>query len=100
MSVGIQKVNSKTRKLIRRHVMLGKNRGKSRVDETTGSEISLSLADTDAVTRALKRYPIPQNVGSDLAFLPLPDLIEPKAAIAAIKCTCTSATLISFLALR
>ena len=68
--------------------MRGKNCRKNRRYESKDLGISLSLADADAVTRFVKksRIAIPRNVGSDLAFLTLPDSVEPIAAVAAIKC--------------
>jgi hypothetical protein len=63
--------NPETRKSIRRHVMLGKNRGRYLKSRHTAFQDSSSI--------------IPRSVGTYLAFTPLPELIDPHAAVEAIR---------------
>ncbi|KAH8660057.1 hypothetical protein BX600DRAFT_467145 [Xylariales sp. PMI_506] len=82
-----KKPDPATRKLIRSHVMLGKNRGKARHGR---SSVTRPLQDgVDSSDGTLFSKPqslsIPRKIGSDLAFTPLPSQVEPRAALEAIQ---------------
>ncbi|PYH91162.1 hypothetical protein BO71DRAFT_56248 [Aspergillus ellipticus CBS 707.79] len=79
VSTSTQKVDPRTRKLIRSHVMIGKNRGKSRLD---GS------ADADGAgerpPRLLLPPVVPRRVGNDMSLIRVADETTSAAALSLI----------------
>ncbi|GKZ31043.1 hypothetical protein AbraIFM66950_011009 [Aspergillus brasiliensis] len=101
VSTGTKKVDPRTRKLIRSHVMIGKNRGKSRYrqaeadpstpadaspDETSAPADEASLALSPAAQVPATRWPahLPRRVGNDMSFIRLADDTTSPAALATI----------------
>ncbi|KNG82944.1 hypothetical protein ANOM_009464 [Aspergillus nomiae NRRL 13137] len=91
ISTGTAKADADTRKLIRSHVMLGKNRGKYRRsgrvdraelehDETCNEKHRTLRKQSRPLT---KRPPsiIPQTVGSEVSLLQFADTVEPALAV-------------------
>ncbi|KAE8415068.1 hypothetical protein BDV36DRAFT_263538 [Aspergillus pseudocaelatus] len=91
ISTGTGKPDPDTRKLIRSHVMLGKNQGKSR---RSGRDDRAELEHDEtcnAKSRTLRKQPgplvkrppsiIPQRVGSEVSLLQFADTVEPALAV-------------------
>ncbi|GMG41021.1 unnamed protein product [Aspergillus oryzae var. brunneus] len=96
ISTGIAKPDPDTRKLIRSHVMLGKNRGKYRRsgghdqaelehDETCNEKPRTLRKPSGPLT---KRAPstVPQRVGSEVSLLRFADTVEPALAVNIVRC--------------
>lgn len=77
VSTGKKKANSETRKLIRSHVMLGKNLGRKL--QRPARAKSKTSTDQEGWELALLRT-IPQRVGSDISFVPFADKVDPALA--------------------
>lgn len=83
-----KKTDSESRKLIRSHVMLGKNSKRGKRSKTRDHEMMGAVADYVNRAAFAMSYPlaIPQKVGSDVSFSTFPDRIDPQAAAEALKC--------------
>ncbi|KAE8441443.1 hypothetical protein EG329_004936 [Mollisiaceae sp. DMI_Dod_QoI] len=81
-----------TRKGIRRHVMLGKNRGKYRRSGhgTLVTPEDVAISDDGYTPVEEPHVAVPRTIGTYLAFTPLPEMVERHAAVEAIH-TVTSA---------
>ncbi|KAL6689660.1 hypothetical protein J3F84DRAFT_391628 [Trichoderma pleuroticola] len=83
ISDGIGSTEANKRKLIRRHVMLGKNRGKTRKakredHQSTQSDLGYNGDDVSTGLSINMRYShIPPKVGSELSFTQFADSVEP-----------------------
>lgn len=108
VSTGTKKVDPRTRKLIRSHVMIGKNRGKSRyrqaeADPSTPADTSTddtsappadgagSSSTSPAAQVPATRLPLdlPRRVGNDMSLIRLADDTTSPAALATIlRCRC------------
>jgi hypothetical protein len=90
LSTGGQKGDPATRRLIRRHVMLGKNKNKPRPSKrrTPQSWDTLPAWDSSKDLSAVHDHfsVIPRRVGSDWSFTQLADEIEPAALGDILKC--------------
>jgi hypothetical protein len=97
VSTGIEKADSETRKLIRSHVMLGKNLGKSRYvkcrkPQNTPKDsggIVISNEGPGEPSDTLIKTPhttIPNRVGSDVSFVEFADTIPPSPLADLLKC--------------
>jgi hypothetical protein len=79
---GLHKAGSDKRKLIRQHVMVGKNRGKTRKGNTKTSRqdlgSSMPYSDGPSAIVFKMRYPsIPNKVGNELSFSKFAAPVEP-----------------------
>lgn len=91
---GIGKVELAKRKLIRRHVMIGKNRGKPRNVKPLKPAASCnpeapSQEDQDGAPGLMIKmhhFMIPNKVGSDLSFTQFADTVEPALLHDILKC--------------
>lgn len=93
VSTTVKKTDAKTRKLIRSHVMLGKNRRKyphskphesaSETNESTSPEDSTLPFDEMVVA---PKSVIPTRIGSDLSFVQFADNMEPYMVANVMKC--------------
>ncbi|KAK4060766.1 uncharacterized protein Triagg1_10609 [Trichoderma aggressivum f. europaeum] len=94
ISDGIGSTATDKRKLIRRYVMLGKNRGKTRkvkreVYQPSQSDLGYNGEDASTGLSINMRYShIPQKVGSDLSFTQFADSVEPSLIKDILKCNC------------
>lgn len=93
---GLGKTEPAKRKLIRKHVMLGKNRGKTRkakpVKTVSDYNFGGSYDDHDRTTGLLinMRYSkIPNKVGSELSFTRFADTVEQPLLHNVLKCMST-----------
>lgn len=94
ISDGIGSTETDKRKLIRRYVMLGKNRGKTRkmkrVDHQPAPSDLEGSKNGEGVSTGLSinmRYShIPQKVGSELSFTQFADSVEPALIKDILKC--------------
>ena len=84
VSTNVQKTDAKTRKLIRSHVMLGKNRGKRRVNKpkTDGVNNDRDAANGIATYSSSSsddelQSVIPVKVGTDYSLLKLAAAVDP-----------------------
>lgn len=90
VSTDVQKTDDKTRKLIRSHVMLGKNRGKKRIPkESTVKEAKTSS--TKAPSSNLSsdnefRASIPPKVGCETSLIKLAADVEPLLVQNVLRC--------------
>ncbi|GFN20940.1 hypothetical protein AtubIFM55763_001053 [Aspergillus tubingensis] len=102
VSTGTKKVDPRTRKLIRSHVMIGKNRGKSRyrqagadpstpadacTDDTSAppaDAVDLPLLPSTQVSATRAASDLPRRVGNDMSFVRLADDTTSPAALATI----------------
>ena len=83
ISTGVKNEDPATRKMVRSHAMIGKNRGKSRsvpqkphmINQTTNPQ-----ADPDAA------FVIPRKVGSDLSLIRFADSVDPTLVEVVLKC--------------
>ncbi|RDW84448.1 hypothetical protein BP6252_02038 [Coleophoma cylindrospora] len=98
VSTGMEKVDSKTRRLIRSHVMLGKNVGKSQPakrrspkdpPKKSGDIVSSNDGPEDplGVLVRTSRSSIPNRVGSDLSFIQFADTVQPATLADLLKFT-------------
>jgi hypothetical protein len=75
----MQKTDPATRALVRKHVMLGKNRGKSRSlnlgDPKTSQDVN-NEPTQQQVALIQSRSTIPRKFGSDLSFIPFSETVE------------------------
>lgn len=88
MLSGVEDVDANTRKLIRSHVMLGKNQKKKKLHAKRG-DILTSYDNSSDPSRALSNassFLIPNKVGSDLSFAKFADSIKPSMIRDVIKC--------------
>lgn len=95
VSTDVQKTDAKTRKLIRSHVMLGKNRGKRRANKKRATErqqhdvcetIPAAPAPADDDTRSV----VPAKVGSEISLLRLAASVDPGLLRHFFKCQSTT----------
>jgi hypothetical protein len=90
LSTGKQKGDAATRKLIRSHVMLGKNKGKPRPSKRTRLlpwETVPAWSSSENVSVVQGQFSVvPKRVGSDWSFIQLADEIEPAALAEILKC--------------
>ena len=90
LSTGRQKGDAETRKLIRSHVMLGKNKGKPRPTKrkpSSASETWSAQTSAEDVFIVQEYFSIvPNRVGSDWSFTHLADEIEPATLANVLKC--------------
>jgi hypothetical protein len=97
VSTGTEKPDPELRKLIRSHVMLGKNRGKilpTRKRKPKGSEPSASDLDEDAEARyfasstASHSLPVavPRALGSGMSTICFADALEPGTIEVVLRC--------------
>ncbi|RAL00038.1 uncharacterized protein BO80DRAFT_409292 [Aspergillus ibericus CBS 121593] len=91
VSTNTKKVDPHTRKLIRSHVMIGKNRGKSRYRQAEDRSKPDDSSTDDAVAspplppRATRAAPdLPRRIGNDLSWIQLADDSASPAALATI----------------
>ncbi|KAI1149271.1 hypothetical protein F4825DRAFT_431091 [Nemania diffusa] len=83
VSTGVGKPDPNLRKFIRRHVMIGKNKGKVRpVRSKNGPDSSKSSPEsqansTDSLSTASAPESIPSKVGSDLSTVQFADSVDP-----------------------
>lgn len=84
VSTGLEKPDPEVRKLIRSHVMLGKNQGKTRRPKRREArelaDKSSSVTDLGGPSGSLitaSRTVIPQKIGSDLLTIRFADAVEP-----------------------
>lgn len=91
---GMGKAETDKRKLIRKYVMLGKNRGKTRKAKRTASpnpEDSNKYQDGSSDLVIKMQYPrIPDKVGNDLSFTRLAAPVEPALMQDVLKCEQTT----------
>jgi hypothetical protein len=94
---GMGKAEPAKRKLIRKHVMLGRNRGKARKVKPIKTATSCNLEDSDgkqdgAAGLLIKmRYSmIPNKVGSELSFTQFAAAVEPSIVQDILKCRLTT----------
>ncbi|RDW60131.1 hypothetical protein BP5796_11737 [Coleophoma crateriformis] len=98
VSTGMEKVHSKTRRLIRSHVMLGKNLGKSQPAKRRSpkdlpkesGDIVISNDGLEALFGVLVRTfrsSIPNRVGSDWSFIQFADTVQPSTLADLLKFT-------------
>lgn len=74
-SVGSYGDDSRDRQLIRRHVMLGKNKGKKRAKKSFQIETKDESLLCDQANRENVRS-VPPKVGTDLSFIDFADTVE------------------------
>jgi hypothetical protein len=92
LATGTGKADSDTRKLIRRHVMIGKNRGKKRPPNpeqgSTRSATGVKLGKKrDILPAPLGTHrDIPRRVGSELSLIQFADAIDPSAVSTILEC--------------
>ena len=90
LTTGGQKSDPATRKLIRSHVMLGKNKGKPRPSKRRKQQPWDTVPPWDSVEGMSSIHDhiaaIPRRVGSDWSFTQLADEIEPAALADILKC--------------
>jgi hypothetical protein len=90
LSTGGQKGDPATRRLIRRHVMLGKNKNKPRPSKRRTPQYwdTVPVWDSSKDLKAVHDHfsVIPRRVGSDWSFTQLADEIEPAALGDILKC--------------
>lgn len=91
MSTGLKEDDPEMRKLIRSHVMLGKNRGKSRPAKRKKPPVwevvpAPGSYDGSSVMIQVSDSVIPSRVGSDLSFVHFADKIEPSTIADILKC--------------
>lgn len=79
--------DEQTRKLIRRKVMLGKNKAKrkTKLEALTSDEFPYE-SNPYAVASTELNISIPGRVGGDLSFIRFADSIEPQLLIEVIRC--------------
>ena len=99
VSTDKSKADPKTRKLIRSHVMLGKNQGKPRSAKRRRATSKAIVAEQSAIPRAtlhpaIETYysTIPRRVGSDLSFLNAATEIQPAVFENIMQCQLLSGT--------
>ncbi len=86
------KTNPSKRKLIRTHVMLGRNRGKTRKakpTKTVHSYGSEGLEDRDGTSNLLIKLShsiVPNKVGSELSFTQFAAAVEPQLVHDVLRC--------------
>ncbi|RDW81822.1 hypothetical protein BP6252_02934 [Coleophoma cylindrospora] len=80
---GAQDIDPKTRKLIRSHVMLGKNIATKKHPTKHRRGTACGKDSTDPSEPSMKPccFPIPRKVGSDLSFARFPDSIEASSVV-------------------
>lgn len=88
---GLHKAGSDKRKLIRQHVMVGKNRGKTRKPntKTPRRDLGSSKLDSDRPSALVlkMRYPsIPNKVGNELSFSRFAAPVEPALLQEMLRC--------------
>jgi len=91
---GIGKIEPAKRKLIRRHVMMGKNRGKSRSVKPLRTAASCNSEasnredqdETPGLTIKMHHFMIPDKVGTDLSFTQFAATVEPVLLHDILKC--------------
>jgi hypothetical protein len=91
VSTGGKKDDPEMRKLIRSHVMLGKNRGKSRPakrKEPPAWEVVPAWGASDGPSAMIQvsHSVIPSRVGSDWSFTQFADTIEPSTIADIVMC--------------
>ena len=90
VSTGTGKEDAAIRKLIRSHVMLGKNKGKPRPTKCKkvlpweAVLVPIPAEDTSALQESVSV--VPKRVGSDWSFIQLADEIEPIALAEILEC--------------
>ncbi|KAE9372500.1 hypothetical protein N431DRAFT_466744 [Stipitochalara longipes BDJ] len=87
VSTGLKKTDPETRKLIRSHVMLGKNRRKNQNNHAGEIKLETAVAGSHDEAAWARRFlaAIPRKVGTDLSFTTFPDMIDPQAAAEALR---------------
>lgn len=91
ISDGIGSTEANKRKLIRRHVMLGKNRGKTRKvkrgdHQPAQGDLGYNGDDSTGLSINMRYYHIPPKVGSELSFTQFADSVEPALIKDILKC--------------
>jgi hypothetical protein len=88
VSTSVEKPNPELRKLIRSHVMMGKNRGKKFPPQKRGSKRMQKGPPTSTIPASHPILPVttPRKFGSDVSTISFADAVEPATVEVVLKC--------------